>query len=262
VGVNAAIASENGFYQGYGFAIPANLARVVANQLIADGRVRRSILGVSISDADEDDAAYAGLDEVRGVVLNDYSMDDSPAERAGLRPGDLIVELDGEPVYYVAQLQQLVGFKRPGETVQVTVVRRGGERQTFTVRLIEAPIEDQAQVAMEEESEPEPEVAGTATALGIDVRQPPREVAEQLGAEHSGPLVTGIELTSPAQERLLPARNNAIGDVITHVNGTRVRSIDDFKRAVAQTRPGDIVSMRVFNPGAGQSRVERFRIPE
>ena len=260
VGVNSAIASENGFYQGYGFAIPANLARVVGNQLIADGRVRRSVLGVAIDDADEWDAAYAGFTEVRGVVVNDYSMPNSPAEKAGIEPGDLIVELDGEPVYYVAQLQQLVGFKAPGSTVKVTVVRKGGVRRTATVRLIEAPNEQVAQAATRERERPREDTAGTTTALGISVRQPPSEIASRLGDDLTGVVVMDVEAGSPAQDRLNPARNG-ISDIITHVNATRVRTVDQFEQAIRATRPGEIVSLRVYNATAEQSRVERVRVP-
>jgi len=262
VGVNSAIASENGFYQGYGFAIPANLARVVGNQLIAEGRVRRSILGVAIDDADEADAAYAGFDEVRGVVVEDYSMPNSPAEKAGIQIGDLIVELDGDPVYYVAQLQQLVGFKEPGSAVRVTVVRKDGERRTVSVRLIEAPSDQQvAQAPARDRGGPRDDTAGTSTALGISVRQAPAEVANRLGDDHTGLIVMDVEAGSPAQDRLGAARNG-INDVITHVNGTRVRTVDQFQRAVQAARPGDIISLRVFNPTAGQSRIERFRVPQ
>jgi serine protease Do len=261
VGVNSAIASENGFYQGYGFAIPANLARVVGNQLIADGHVRRSILGVAIDDADEEDAAYAGLNEVRGVVVEDYSMPNSPAEKAGIQLGDLIVELDGEPVYYVAQLQQLVGFKQPGSSVRITVVRKGGERHTLSVRLIESPAEQQvASASARDRGEPREDTVGTSTAFGISVRQPPVEVANRLGDDHTGVIVVDVEAGSPAQDRLGPARNG-INDVITHVNGTRVRTVDQFRRAIQATRPGDIISLRVYNPAAEQSRIERFRVP-
>jgi serine protease Do len=260
VGVNSAIASENGFYQGYGFAIPANLARVVGNQLIAEGRVRRSVLGVAIDDAEEEDAAYAGFNEVRGVRVNDYSMPNSPAEKAGIQIGDLIVELDGEPVHYVAQLQQLVGFKEPGSTVKVTVVRKGGERRTLSVQLVEAPRDEAAQVASREREEPREDTAGTSTALGISVRQPPTEIASRLGDDHTGVVVMDVEASSPALDRLTPARNG-IRDIITHVDGTRVRTVAQFERAMAAVRSGQIVSLRVYDAAAEASKVVRLRVP-
>jgi len=262
VGVNSAIASENGYYQGYGFAIPANLARVVGNQLIAEGHVSRSILGVSIQDAGEEDAQYAGLDEVRGVVVNDYSIENSPAEQAGIKPGDLIVALDGEPVSYVAQLQQRVGFKKPGSTVKVTVARKGGVQKTYTVKLIAAPAEQVAQAASEEPEEPREESAGTATALGISVRQPPAEVAQRLGDEHTGPVVTDVQLGGPAEGRVFTPQQGSV-DVITHVDGTRTRTVEDFQRALRGAAPGEIVSLWIFNTQAGaQTRVVRLRVPK
>jgi serine protease Do len=87
IGVNSAIASETGFYSGYGFAIPINLARTVMNQLIVDGKVHRAALGVSIQDVSLNDAQYVGLPEISGVVVKDIPSDDSPAKKAGIEPG-------------------------------------------------------------------------------------------------------------------------------------------------------------------------------
>jgi len=262
IGVNSAIASENGFYQGYGFAIPANLARVVGNQLIADGRVHRSILGVSIDEATQEDAEYVGLKEVRGVVVNDYSMPDSPAQKAGIEPGDLIIELDGEPVSYVAQLQQLVGFKAPGSTVRVTLARKGGERKTVNVRLIEAPAAEQvAQGSTPEPAEPGEDTAGTAKAMGISVRQPPAEVGRRLGDEHTGPLVTDVDVDSPAQGRVFPPQAGS-ADIITHVNNTRTHTVEEFQRALRAVPAGEVVSLRLYNTAnGGVTRVVRIRVP-
>jgi serine protease Do len=265
VGVNAAIASENGFYQGYGFAIPINLARVVSNQLIAEGRVRRAVLGIQIRDASELDAAYSGLTDVRGVVVVNYSSDNSPAKAAGIKPEDLIVELDGRPVEYVAQLQQAVGFKKPGETVRVTVVRPGGERRTFGVRLMEAPRE-QSQTVARNQDETEP--AGTSEhggKLGITVGALPSQVRSQLGEENVGAHVTDVDLESPAQGRLCPQRVNqcGFGDIITHVNGQRVRNVQEFDASLRNVRPGEVVSLRLYNPSPPpSSRLERIRVPQ
>src|SRR5918912_1919267 len=149
IGINSAIASETGFYSGYGFAIPINLARTVMNQLIVDGKVHRAALGVSIDNVTLNDAQYVGLPEIRGVVVKDIPSDDSPAKKAGIEPGDIIVAIDGKPVEYVGQLQQQVGFKRPGEVVKVEVARKGGVRKTFDVKL--QPLADQPQVAAADE---------------------------------------------------------------------------------------------------------------
>ncbi len=111
IGINSAIASGTGYYQGYGFAIPMNLARTVIEQLISDGRVERAVIGVQVREITADAAEYVGLEQITGVIVEDFSSDDSPAKRAGLRRGDVIVEVDGKSIGYVAQLQQVVGFK-------------------------------------------------------------------------------------------------------------------------------------------------------
>jgi serine protease Do len=264
VGINSAIASENGFYQGYGFAIPVNLARNVANQLIADGRVRRAVLGIQIRDATEPDAAYTGVNDIRGVVVVDYSGDDSPAKAAGIQPEDLIVELDGKPVEYVAQLQQAVGFKRPGETVKVTVVRRGGARHTFTVRLTEAPTDRLIAGREREDTEPV-NAADHKSKLGITVTAVTGQARSQLGEANIGPLVTEVDLESPAQGQLCPQGPQCgFGDVVTHINGQRVRTVQEFEAALRNVRPGEVVSLRIYNPSPPQpgSRLVRVRVPQ
>src|SRR6267142_1071879 len=123
IGINSAIASETGYYAGYGFAIPIGLARQVMNDLIKFGTVKRAIVGVALRPITPEDAEAVGLKEINGVVINELIGDDSPAKRAGVEPGDVVVAVDGQPVETMGQLQQRVGFKKPGDLVQVTVVR-------------------------------------------------------------------------------------------------------------------------------------------
>src|SRR5712671_1117684 len=147
IGINAAIASETGLSAGYGFAIPINLAHTVMDQLIKTGHVERAVMGIAIRDAQPEDAEAVGLKDITGVVVNCFSGEDSPAKRVGILPGDVIVALDGIAVSNSPQLQQRVGFKKPGETVDVTVLRQGGVRKTYTVKLTRAPMGDEAAAA-------------------------------------------------------------------------------------------------------------------
>src|SRR5947207_1473968 len=132
IGINSAIASPTGYYNGYGFAIPISIAKTVMTQLIATGHVERSVIGVSVLPVRQEDAEDVKLPDIKGAVVQGFTADDAPAKRAGLQEGDVIIAIDGQPVESVAQLQQRVGFKKPGETVQVTVARKGGARKTIT----------------------------------------------------------------------------------------------------------------------------------
>ncbi|HVO35656.1 MAG TPA: trypsin-like peptidase domain-containing protein, partial [Gemmatimonadales bacterium] len=117
IGINAAIASQTGFYSGYGFAVPINLARRVMDDLIATGRVQRAALGIQIAEITPEDADAVGLSEIKGVVVSSFPSETSPAKAAGIQPGDVIVALNDTAIDHVAQLQTMVGFKRPGEIV-------------------------------------------------------------------------------------------------------------------------------------------------
>jgi serine protease Do len=256
IGINSAIASPTGFYAGYGFAIPINLARMVSEQLIAHGKVTRAILGIAIRDADADDAAYVGLDSVRGVVVQDYSGANSPAKAAGLKPGDVIVALDGQPIEYVAQLQQIVGFKRPGDKVQVTVLRQGGERRTFTVTL---GARDEGEQRVASNRSPEPSGgASYRSKLGLTVEPLTAEALAdaRISEEHRGLIVTDVDPDGPAAEKGIPPRA-----IITHVNGQRVRTLDDLEKALAGVKRGEVVSLQLSFMQNGQwtSSVVRLR---
>ncbi len=264
VGVNSAIASQTGFYEGYSFAIPINLARTVGDQLIASGTVTRAALGVRVAAATDTDAEYVGLDRVRGVVIHDFASDDSPAKKAGLEVGDVIIAVDDNEVDYVAQLQQIVGFKRPGERVKVTVMRPGGSRKDVTVGLIEAKAEAPVRVASAEE--PRTPAGGSfQRKLGIAVEEVSSNAAAanlQLPDAQRGLVITEVDPNGPARDALaaVDARQRYV-PVITHVNGDRVRTPAEFQRALAAVRPGEVVSLRLFETIAetSRSRVVRFR---
>src|ERR1700693_1447549 len=152
IGINSAIASPTGYNAGYGFAIPITLAKRVMDEIIAHGRVRIPALGIGIDDVSPEDAAVAGVKDIRGVLVRNFPEDNTPAKRAGLQPGDVIITADGQPVDRVSTLQRIVRNHNPGETIDIEAMRYG-QRKTFRVTLMEAP--DQ-QVASSEGPAPAP----------------------------------------------------------------------------------------------------------
>ncbi len=263
IGINSAIASETGFYSGYGFAIPINLVRVVMNQLIASGKVQRAALGIEVKDATPNDAAYVGLKDIRGVVVGGFPNGiDSPAKKAGLEQGDVIITIDGQQVAYVAQLQQLVGFRHPGESVKVEVARKGGIRKTFTVRLMEQN-SDERDANNQEQEQPKPseDNAVTIDQLGTAVQALTSQMAQEyeLNPDVRGLLVTEVDPNGPSYQVLLPPEAGG-PDVIQEVEGTAIRTESDLKRALKEAGKGAIVSIKVYNGQSEQSRVERIRL--
>jgi serine protease Do len=238
IGINSAIASETGFYSGYGFAIPINLARTVMNQLIETGSVHRAALGVSIDNVTLNDAAYVGLPEIRGVVVKDIPSDDSPAKAAG------------------------IGFRKPGDVVKVEIARKGGVRKTFNVKL--QALNDQPQLAAADQRDSD-EAGDTGTAmnrLGISVEPVTPEVAQQLQLPNNmrGLIVTDVTPGGPSWETLLddPQRNGP--DIILSVEGKPVKTEADLRNALKSEKPGSIVTLGIYNPRAQGRRVERIRL--
>lgn len=266
IGINSAIASETGFYAGYGFAIPINLARTVMTQLISTGHVERAVIGVSIRAITPEDADYAGLPEIRGVVVNEFSPpDNSPAKRAGIQQGDVIVSVDGQSIESVAQLQQRVGFKKPGEVVQITVVRKGGIRKTLPVRLAPAPTGDQQEVANNDGGNDSRDSAPMEKTLGISVEPLSQENARdqdlrQVMRSGGGLVVSQVSPEGPAYQRLLDG-SQGNPDIILKVNGTQTGSRAELRQALAGVKRGDIVTLTVLSstPDGWQQRVVRLR---
>jgi serine protease Do len=262
IGINAAIASPTGFNAGYGFAVPIDLARAVMDQLIKTGHVERAALGITVRDASPNDASYAGLPKIGGVVVEDYASADSPAKRAGIQPGDIIISVDGKPVEYAAQLQEAIAFRKPGDVVSVEVARKGGTRVTTKVTLRRA---DTGRVASADSDENEAPNGGDSggvkvSALGIaGVSTDNSSVSGfELPSDVRGVVVLRVDDGSPAAGHLLtPATGGP--DVILSVEGTAMRTTEDLQNALSHYRSGDIVTLRVYNARSGK-RIERVQL--
>lgn len=221
VGMNTAIVSRSGGYMGVGFAIPSNLLRSVANQLIDTGDVTRGYLGIVIQQLTPDLAEWFGLDQRQGILVAQVA-DDSPAARGGLRQGDLITAYQGEPVVNVGAFRNRVALTPPGTEAEITIVR-DGRSQTLRLRIGELTQDKLAATTSAD--------AGAAEVIGLNVQALTPEVAEQFDAKAGeGVVVTRVE---PGSVAALAGID--VGTVILQVNREPVQHAAGFKQAIEQS---------------------------
>ncbi len=245
VGINTAIASRSGGYQGIGFAIPVNLARKVMDQLVEHGEVRRGMLGIYMGEINSDLSASLDLDSRKGALVTEV-MEDTPAEEAGLKAYDVIVAVDDVPTDGPAALKSYIAHQPPGTEVQLTVLRDGRKR-TVTAEL--APLERERLASTREEPRGQEK-------LGLAVRELTEEVAHRLGfSEEEGVVISRVQRGSPAA--LAGLRR---GDLIIEIDREPVGSVREYREAIEEAdgralllirrkvREGtltDIVSLRI-----------------
>src|SRR5437762_2198279 len=226
---------------------------VTAGIVSAKGRLLAGLQQTryAIHDARQEDADAVGLKQISGVVVDSYTSDDSPARKAGIQPGDVIIAVDGQPVDNTPQLQQRVAFKKPGETVEVTVLRQGGEKKTVTVRLVRAPGEADSEVASVS-SKSKNDASSKEEMLGISVepltQDDARDVRLRSVLERGGGLVvTDVSPEGPAFQRLQASDDPGGPDIIIAVNGVPTRTRAAFREALKKVKPGDVVTLQVLS---------------
>jgi len=230
IGINTAIVASG---QGIGFSIPINEAKAVMAQLIAKGRVVRGWLGVAIQDITDELASSFGVREREGVLVADV-MKGGPAETAGLRAGDIVVEVNGVRVREVPDLQRRVAGLAPGERVRIVVVRDGA-RQPATVTIGEMPSE-----------EPTVRAQAGEDGFGLHVEPLSPGIADRLNlAVSQGVLVVDVAAGGPAARAGLRR-----GDVILEVGRQPVSDAQTFGQALAAIPPGETALLYLHRPGA------------
>lgn len=229
IGINTAIIN---FAQGIGFAIPSNMAKQVIEQLLAKGKVVRGWLGVGIQPLTPELAKKFGVTESDGVLVNEVFGKD-PAASAGIKPGDIIVKIDGSIVDSPNKLSRLIGTLTPGATAHIEVVR-DRNRLILTVPLSERHEAELAATI--------PPQAKAEMKLGIDVQDLTAGLADKFNLrESAGAVITRVETGSLAQ-----AEGLREGDLIKEVNRAEVASAVEFISAISRVRRGDTVLFRVL----------------
>jgi len=241
VGINTAIASRSGAYEGIGFALPINTAAMVYNAIIKEGKVTRGGIGISFGQTDDPQTAAnlkaSGVSE--GVFVQAVTAG-GPSDKAGIKDGDVVVAISGKPIRDGNQLVAVVTATPVGNSIDVTVVRQG-KRQNFKVqvadlaRLFPERFGNGSETAQEKQE-------GTSVSFGMSIQTLSERQIETLGIKEKGGVqVVEVEPNSFAEDiRLLK------GDVIIAIGGQHVNSTEDVKKVQATLKPGDAVQFRVL----------------
>jgi serine protease Do len=239
IGVNTAIFSRSGGYQGIGFAVPSNMAQLVMNQLVQKGKVTRGWLGVTIQEITPELAQKFGVKDSRGALVGDVAKG-SPAEKAGIRRGDIILEFNGKKITDVGNLRNLVAQSKVGAEVPVTVLRAGKE-YAIKVLIVELPRDVSDGIPGSPPDESEYDVLAGLTVMDLT-----REIARQLGLhkDDKGVVVVRVEAGSAVEEAGMRK-----GDVIQELDRQKVEGLNDYNKIVSGIRPGNSVLLFVNRGG-------------
>jgi serine protease Do len=218
VGVNTAIFSPNGGNVGIAFAIPASVVKQVTGQLISSGSVTRGFLGVGIQDVTRDIAESVGLKDAAGALVTEPTKD-SPADKAGVKSGDVITAVDGQAVSNALDLSRTIAGKNPSTAVELSIWRDGKE-QKISVTL--GKLEEAAAPTEEQQAPAEEPAAPAPTSVGLTL-------VPNSGGQ--GLLIQDVDPNSPAAEK-----GFAVGDTILEVNNQAVKSVADFEKAIQSVK--------------------------
>lgn len=254
IGINSAIKTNTGYYQGYGFAIPVNIVKGVVSDLIKTGKVSRGYIGVRISTVDETMAKGLGLDHAKGVLVQEVTKGGA-GEDAGIKAGDVILSVDGKEVNAANELQAMIGSKHPGDVVKLSVFRDGKTfEQEVTLKPRADESENQAIKNKNSENENKNEVsAKSLESIGIRVR----EVDNSLKSKYDikgGALVTSVEKFSDSFMRGLKE-----GYVIIEANKKSIDNVNDLVDVVNDRKPGDSILLKVITT-AGDVRIIAVKV--
>jgi len=239
IGINSAIASQTGSYEGYGFAIPINLAKKVLNDIEKYGAVKRGFVGVSFTELNPDVAEQLKTSVTNGLYVRDI-VPGGGAQEAGIKTGDVIVKVENTPVYESSDLQERVGELQPGDKIHLTVLRDGSEKQ-FTVTLKgDLPVATRTAAVTKSAAE-------LFNKLGASFMPVTKEQKVKFHIQ------SGVVVTQVRPGRLFDDTEIPVGSVITGINRHAIASIADMDNAITNTRNGLLVISGLYPDGTAFS---------
>lgn len=248
VGVNTAISSRTGTYNGIGFAIPSSMAQRIMADIMDDGTVERGWLGVQMQPMTEELAESFGLDEPTGVIIANV-LPDGPARDAGLEPGDIVTSINGNTIEDDRAMLNVIANSNPGTAIEITVLREG-EQQTLDITL---GTRDVMTAANRRPPAQQPERQAPSSDIGVRVEDVPRQFAEQLQMEGAdGAVIVEVEPGSIAARAGLRPR-----DIVRKVNGETIRDAQSFESAMQQADLADGVRLLVRRGNTQQFMILR-----
>ncbi|MBI5195326.1 MAG: DegQ family serine endoprotease [Nitrospirae bacterium] len=231
IGINTAIFTKTGGYQGIGFAVPSNMVKSVMEHLVKKGKVVRGWLGVTIQEVTPELAKQFGLKDFKGALVSDISKN-SPAEKAGLRRGDVILELNGKTIRDVESLRNMVAQSDIGSAIKLLIMRAGKTIQlSATIAELPKEFSDAGEKSNEMPS-------GENGIAGLSVIELTPEIAKQLGLprDEKGVVVVRVDPDRAADDAGLKK-----GDVIQEINKRAVSNLSEFNAAARRIREGDVL---------------------
>jgi serine protease Do len=250
IGINTAIYTESRSFEGVGFAMPSNAVINVYNQLITSGKVTRGSIGITFQeDRSNNPVLLKELGAPYGIVVEAVEPG-SPADKAGLQPGDVITNINGQPVHTGSDLVNPIAQTTIGQSVEVSYVRA---KQSKTVSLVVA---DRSKIFPQsaQTAEDQPEQEETPGEFGLHVEELTPDLARKLGmGKLAGVVVTEVDPASFAEDI-----DFTRGDVITEINHVAINSLSDYRREMAQLKPGQDVLFKVAQRGANDRVLTLF----
>ncbi len=240
VGINTAIATENGGFMGYGFAIPIDLMQAVVNDLIDDGEISRGYIGVAIDDVDEVLAKGLGLPKVQGVLVQSL-VENGAAKSAGIQSGDVILEIDGKEVNSPSELQSRIVFYKAGDKVNVTIWRDGKKiNKSVTLKAQDGKESYAVKGGSDnEDNDNRPNEPIKFDKLGFSVKPLTNDIKKEYSVE-KGVVVSEVKRYSIASDRgLFP------NGIITEADRKEIKSPNDLKKIIESKKEGEVVILNV-----------------